>query len=127
SLDSVVSLRTFSKAAGLAGARLGYALAAPAVAEQLRKVLLPFSVSVMQVAVGLAVLDRPDLMAARVERVRQERDRVMTAMAGIPGMEVYPSVTNFVLFRVAEPAAVHRALLDAGVVVRRQDHLPGAA
>src|SRR5690606_31898688 len=71
--------------------------------------------------------DRPDLMAARVERVRQERDRVMTAMAGIPGMEVYPSVTNFVLFRVAEPAAVHRALLDAGVVVRRQDHLPGAA
>jgi len=125
-LPSTVSLRTFSKAAGLAGARLGYALTSPAVATQLRKVLLPFSVSVLQVAVGLAILDRPDVSAARVADVIAERARVVAALRRLPGVEVFPSVTNFVLFRVEDPAAVHRALLDADVVIRRQDHLQGA-
>lgn len=126
-VESAVSLRTFSKAAGLAGVRLGYALAQPEVATQLRKVLLPFNVSVMQVAAGLAILERPEVMAARVALAARERERVSEAMARLPGVEVYPSVTNFVLFKVDDPAAVHAGLLAAGVVVRRQDHLPGAA
>ena len=50
----------------------------------------------------------------------------MTAMERLPGVEVFPSVTNFVLFKVNDPAAVHRSLLAADVVIRRQDHLPGA-
>lgn len=126
-LPSTLSLRTFSKAAGLAGVRLGYALTSPEVATNLRKVLLPFSVSALQVAVGLSVLERPDLRAARIAATLGERDRVVAAMRLIPGVEVFPSVTNFVLFRVNDPAAVHGALLAAGVVIRRQDHLPGAA
>src|SRR5690606_19654054 len=125
-LPSAASLRTFSKAAGLAGARLGYALTSPAVATQLRKVLLPFSVSAMQVAVGLTVLERPEIGAARVAAVTAERARVMAALRRLSGVEVFPSVTNFVLFKVADPAAVHRALLGADIIVRRQDHLPGA-
>jgi histidinol-phosphate aminotransferase len=56
----VVLLRTLSKAFGLAGARLGYALAHPALAVELRKVVLPFSVSALQLAVGEAVLDAPE-------------------------------------------------------------------
>ena len=126
-LGSAVSLRTFSKAAGVAGARVGYALTHPAVAEQLRKVLLPFSVSIMQVAVALTVLERSHVTESRVARVRAERERVVAAMARLSGMEVFPSVTNFLLFRVDDPAAVHTALLSRDVVVRRQDHLPGAA
>ena len=125
-LPSAVSLRTFSKAAGLAGVRLGYALASPEVATNLRKVLLPFSVSALQVAVGLSVLERPASGAARVAAVASERPRVMAALQRLPGVEVFPSVTNFVLFKVNDPAAVHRALLAADVVIRRQDHLPGA-
>lgn len=125
-LPSTVSLHTFSKAAGLAGARLGYALTSPVVATHLRKVLLPFSVSALQVAIGLSVLDRPDVRAARVATAIDERTRVIAAMRRLPGVEVFPSVTNFVLFKVNDPAAVHRGLLDADVVVRRQDHLPGA-
>ena len=125
-LPAAVSLRTFSKAAGLAGVRLGYALTSPEVATNLRKVLLPFSVSALQVAVGLSVLERQDVSAARVAAVARERPRVMAALAQLPGVEVFPSVTNFVLFRVSDPAAVHGALLDADVVIRRQDHLQGA-
>ncbi len=124
-LPTLVRLRTFSKAAGLAGARLGYALAPPEVAVHLRKVLLPFCVGSPQVAAGLAVLQRPDLVAARVATVRAERPRLADAMARLPGVTVYPSVTNFLLFAVDDPAGVHARLLERGVVVRRQDHLPG--
>ena len=124
-LDSVVLLRTFSKALGLAGARLGYALAAPELAVHLRKVLLPFSVSALQVAAGLAALERPEAVAQRVTAVVAERERLAAALRTFPGIEVFPSVTNFVLFRVDDPGAVHSGLLERGVVVRRQDHLPG--
>lgn len=131
-LDSIrrhptsVGLRTFSKAAGLAGLRVGYALTSPEIATELRKVLLPFSVGTLQVATALAVLERPEVVAARVKEVVAERGRLLSELRRLPGVEPYDSVTNFVLFAVEDPAAVHRALLERGVVIRRQDHLPGA-
>lgn len=123
----VVRLRTLSKAFGLAGARLGYALAHPEVAVELRKALLPFSVSALQVAVAEAVLDAPDVVAERVERIVAERDRLSRALAAHRDVEVFPSVANFILMRVDDAAATYRGLLDRGVLVRRQDHLPGLA
>lgn len=121
-----VSLRTFSKAAGLAGLRLGYAMTSPEIATELRKVILPFSVGTLQVATAMAVLEHPEVMAERVATIVGERERLWRAMAGLPGVKPFPSVTNFILFEVTDPAAVHHGLLERGVVVRRQDHLPGA-
>lgn len=125
--ENSVALRTFSKAAGLAGARLGYALTSPDVATELRKVLLPFSVSALQVATALAVLERPEVQQERVARLVAGRHYLAEAMSSLPGTAVFPSDTNFILFRVDDPAAVHAGLLERDVVVRRQDHLPGAA
>lgn len=122
----VVVLRTFSKALGLAGARVGYAVAHPSVAEELRKALLPFSVSQWQVAVAMALLDEDELIARRVRHVLGERARMLHALAGMPGVEPFPSAANFILFRVPDAARWYEQLLGAGVVVRRQDHLPGA-
>ncbi len=121
----LVRLRTLSKAYGLAGARLGYALAAPEVAESLRKVILPFSVSALQVAVAQTVLAAPEFVAQRVTRLVAQRERLLAALRARPFVETFPSVTNFVLFRVADAAAVHAGLRARGVLVRRQDHLPG--
>jgi len=123
----VVRLRTLSKAFGLAGARLGYALAHPEVAVELRKALLPFSVSTLQVAVAEAVLDAPDVVASRVERTVAERERLSAALATRPDVEVFPSLANFLLLRVADAGATYHGLLERGVLVRRQDHLPGLA
>ncbi len=123
----VVRLRTLSKAFGLAGARLGYALAHPEVAVELRKALLPFSVSALQAAVAEAVLEAPDVVAERVGRTVAERERLIRALAARRDVEVFPSVANFVLMRVQDAAATHRGLLERGVLVRRQDHLPGLA
>jgi len=123
----VVRLRTLSKAFGLAGVRLGYALAHPEVAVELRKALLPFSVSALQVAVAEAVLDAPDVVAERVERIVAERERLSGVLAARRDVEVFPSVANFVLVRVKDAAGTYEGLLDRGVLVRRQDHLPGLA
>lgn len=121
--DRVVSLRTLSKAFGLAGARLGYALTNSALAENLRKVLLPFSVSALQIATGLSVLEAPDVLDARVEEALFERARVYDALRKLPGLEVFPSQTNFLLFRVADAETFYEALLARGILIRRQDHL----
>jgi histidinol-phosphate aminotransferase len=122
----VVLLRTLSKAFGLAGARLGYAVAHPALARDLRKVVLPFSVSALQLAVGAAVLDAPEWIDERVRATIAERERLAAELRE-RGVRFVPSVTNFILLTVADAAATHRGLLERGVLVRRQDHLPGLA
>ena len=121
----VVRLRTLSKAFGVAGARLGYALAHPEVAVELRKALLPFSVSALQVAVAETVLDAPGVVAERVALAVAERERIRSALSTRADVVVFPSVANFVLLRVDDAAATYAGLRDLGVLVRRQDHLPG--
>lgn len=125
-----LALRTFSKADALGGVRLGYALSHPDTAQQVGKVLLPFDVSALQAAVAEVVLGDPEAATARerrIETARRERERVHTALAAHPEVTVYPSVTNFLLFRVPDAEAVHQAFLNEGILVRRQDHLPGLA
>lgn len=124
---NAASLRTLSKAFGLGGVRLGYALTSPDLAREVQKLLLPFSVSALQLAVGLTVLEAPEYVAARAKEVRLERERLQRGLEALPGVEVFPSQTNFLLFRVGDAAAFFDHLLGAGVLVRRQDHLPGLA
>ena len=120
----VACLRTLSKAFGMGGVRLGFALAQPALAEQLQKVMMPFSVSSLQLAVGLTALAHPDFVAARVEETLRERTRLASSLRAL-GVEVFPSETNFLLFRVADAPSFYEALLARGVLIRRQDHLRG--
>lgn len=123
--ENVVVLRTLSKSAGLAGLRLGYALSTPAVASELRKVLLPFSVSDLQQELALAVISHQTELDVNVRQIISERKRLSDGLRGITGVQAYPSDANFILFRVDDAARVHARLLEHGVLVRRQDHLPG--
>jgi len=123
---NLVRLRTLSKAFGAAGTRIGYALAHPELAAELRKVLLPFSVSSVQAAVAHALLDRPEVVEARVALIIAERAR-LTAALRARGVAVRESVANFLMLQVEDAGAVHEALWRQGVLVRRQDHLPGLA
>ncbi len=119
------SLRTFSKAFGLGGVRLGYALTSPDLAQNVQKLLLPFSVSALQVATGLTVLEHPDYVAVRAAEAKRERAYLFAELQKLPGLEIYPSQTNFLLFRVDNAERLFDALLAEGILVRRQDHLPG--
>lgn len=111
-------LRTFSKAYGLAGLRVGYAAAEPRVAAALRATAVPFGVGAAAQAAVIASLAVPDLLAERVERIVVERERVLTALRA-RGRVVPDSQANFVWLRLgAGTAGVAAALERAGVLVR---------
>ena len=118
-------LRTFSKAWGLAGVRAGYLLASEEVARVVRHLMPPFGVpSPTVLAVELA-LEHPGYVTEAVEKVRRERERVYLELKAHPTWTPYPSHTNFLLVRTPDAAAAFEGLLKRGILVRRQDHLPG--
>jgi histidinol-phosphate aminotransferase len=120
---NVCVLRTFSKAYGLAGLRVGYAVAHPAVADALRRTAVPFGVSVLAEEAALASLkaEAGVELRDRVERLVAERTRVTAALRD-QGWVVPPSEANFVWLRTGQrTAAVTDAMAAAGVVVRPFD------
>jgi histidinol-phosphate aminotransferase len=116
---NVIVMRTFSKAMGMAGLRLGVLLAHPDVAAELEKPRLPFLVDRLSEATALAMLDRADLVADHVTELTAQRDRMLAALAGREDVETIPSAANFFIMRTAlQPSTLQAALLDEGVRVR---------
>ena len=111
--DGVVVIRTFSKSFGLAGARVGYALADAATAAELNRRQAPQPISGISAALALLGLAAPPGVAAQVE----ERDRCARALVAL-GLEPLPSATNFLFVPVDDPEALGQALLRSGIVVR---------
>jgi histidinol-phosphate aminotransferase len=124
---NVVLLRTFSKAFGLGGIRAGYLLAAPEVGRKLQAMLPPFDVPVHTAAILETVLEEPERAAEAGRRLAAERDRVTASLGGHPSWKVHPSRANFFLVRTPDAEAAWKGLLARGILVRRQDHLPGLA
>lgn len=115
---NLVVTRTFSKAFGLAGLRLGYALSDPGVADVLNRVRQPFNTSLAGQVAALAALDDHEHLEAGVTLNNRERRRVATACEAL-GLTVVPSVGNFILVDVGAPAGpLFEALLRQGVIVR---------
>jgi L-threonine-O-3-phosphate decarboxylase len=114
---NVVRLRSLTKDGAMPGLRLGYAVAAPAVARALDAVRPPWSVNAVAQAAGLAALADTAHLAAARDEVRRARAYVAGALTGL-GWRVHPSSTNFVLVEVGDAAATRAALLRRGVVVR---------
>jgi histidinol-phosphate aminotransferase len=112
-LDGVVVIRTLSKAFALAGARIGYALAEPAVARELNARQAPAPISTLSAAVALAVLANPP----DIRPVIEERERLAERFRGL-GLEPLPSATNFVYVPVERAVALAEHLLETGLVVR---------
>lgn len=110
--------RTMSKAFGLAGARVGYLAAAPALVDALRVVRLPYHLSAVTQAVALAALAHTDELMAQVASLRQERDALATWLLE-HGLDAVPSDANFILFgKFTDRHAVWQGLLDRGVLIR---------
>lgn len=123
----LVVSRTMSKAFALAGARVGYLAASAEVVDALRLVRLPYHLSALTQAAARTALAFTDELLGTVEAVKRQRDRMVDGVRAL-GLEVVPTEANFLLFgRFQEPAAVWRALLDAGVLVRDVSTGPGLA
>ena len=114
----VAVLHTFSKAYGLAGLRIGYAIAPTEVAANQRKVAVPFGVTDLAQAAAVASLDAEDELAVRIAEVVDQRERLVDVLrdAGWPAV---PSEANFVWAPVGDRSGELDELLHAGGVVAR--------
>ncbi len=114
----LVVTRTMSKAFALAGGRLGYLAADPALVDALRLVRMPYHLATQTQAVALAALEHADLMLETVGAIKAERDRLVAELTAM-GLDPVPSDANFVLFGGLEDSqTTWSALLERGVLVR---------
>jgi histidinol-phosphate aminotransferase len=117
---NLVISRTLSKAAALAGVRVGYMLGDPALLREVEKVVPPFSVNLFARLAALAALSDAEATAARVVAIVSERDRMAKALAGSPGGSISESHANFLYLRPDRPAEqLFEALWNRGVLVRK--------
>ena len=114
---NLVVLRTVSKL-GLAGIRLGYLAGRPQWLAQLNKVRQVYNVNVLTEAVARFMLERLDVLEAQAVEIRDERERLGTALRAIDGLTVFPSRANFFLVRVHDAERTDQRLRRQGVLVR---------
>ncbi len=114
---NLVICRTFSKIYGLAGLRVGYALASAQVADLMNRVRQPFNVNNLALAGALAALDDTAFLQASYDLNRAGMAQIVSALERLK-LDFIPSYGNFVTFRAGDAASVNQKLLRQGVIVR---------
>lgn len=124
--DNLIILRSFSKFAGIAGARVGYLITNPELSSVFDSIRFPMGVSALSALLAEYVLtyDR-DWIQKRVHMIRSERDRLKPRLESF-GYHVYPSQTNFFLVRIGEQAAqITAALASRDLLISARHTAPG--
>jgi histidinol-phosphate aminotransferase len=120
---NAILMRTFSKAFGLAGMRIGYAIAHAAAIKLLRKVKVPWSLPAISIAAATAALEDIEEFETRMGTLRKERKVLMGALRRIPGLDVIPSEGNFILLDAVRTGIPAETILQEmfnqeGVMIR---------
>lgn len=122
---NLVVVRTFSKAMGLAGIRLGYCIAHPVVIDYLLKVKAPYNVNSVSATLGLQALGILEERQRLIDRIRSERQKLMNSLRDVSFVQiVYPSDANFLLVRVKNAQFVFTELKHRGIIVRDRSAEP---
>ena len=122
---NLIVLQTLSKAWGMAGLRIGLAIADPAVIALMSKVKYPYNINVLAQEMALRKLDAA-AKGAEVAGIVGQRFRLEKELAGCGEVKgVYPSDANFLLVKFDSPAEVYGRLLTGGVIVRDRSRVPG--
>ncbi|MHB1427284.1 MAG: histidinol-phosphate transaminase [Rhodocyclaceae bacterium] len=114
---NLIITRTFSKIYGLAGLRVGFAVASPELADLMNRVRQPFNVNNLAIAAACAALDDHVFIAESYQLNRRGMEQIVAGLKRL-GLEHIPSHGNFVTFAVNDGAAVNQKLLRQGVIVR---------
>ena len=114
---NLIVMRTMSKS-GLAGVRLGYMAGHPDWLREFDKVRAPYNVNVLTQTTVEFALEHHAVLEDQAARLRAERPGLAAALAALPGVEVFPSDANFILFRVADAAAVFDRLKSRKVLIK---------
>jgi histidinol dehydrogenase len=118
-LPNLIVLRTFSKAMAMAGLRVGYLLASPALAREVHKATLPYNVNFFSETAVEVACERFDLLKPQVDMIVRERDRLMSGVSSIAGLSPVDSTGNFFVARTAiSPRKVFEELLARDILIR---------
>ncbi|MBO4400259.1 MAG: histidinol-phosphate transaminase [Selenomonadaceae bacterium] len=115
---NLIVARTFSKAYGLAGARVGYMLAAADVTRMIGKTFMPYHLNTLSLAAADIVYQMRDEFVPRIQMAVAERQRLSERLKKLAGVEVFPSQTNFVLIRLERAAELTEYLESLEIGVR---------
>ena len=116
---NVVVLQTFSKAQGLAGARVGMAFAHPDIIGVLNKIKAPYNLNVLSQQAVFDRLDNADAVANEVQLMLKEKEVLTSTIQQLRLVkEIFPSDANFILIRVDDSQLRYKQLIDKGIVVR---------
>ena len=115
--SNLIVLRTFSKVYGLAGVRIGYAIASEDVIAQLNRIRSPFNTSVVAQAAGLAALEDVEHVE-RSRKANREEKRFLEERLAAMKIRVLPSVSNFLLLLIPNAAVIYERLLGLGIIAR---------
>ena len=121
---NLLILRTFSKAFSLAGVRMGYILGNAEVIREFLKVRQPYSVDAVSQAIAREVFSERQKFERGIMAIISERDRLLEELAKVPGVTVYPSDSNYILFKLEGADKVWEALYARGILVRDFSHAP---
>jgi histidinol-phosphate aminotransferase len=119
---NLVVMRTLSKL-GLAGIRLGYMSAAPALLAEFEKVRPPYNVNVLTQTAAEFVLDHLDILDRQALALNEARAGLAASLAALPGVEVFPSAANFLLVRTAKCDQACARLLESKVMVKNMSKM----
>ena len=121
--ENIVIGRTFSKAFGLAGMRIGYAVAPEWIASQFLRVISPFSACIISEIAAVAALNDPKYLQKSIQMVQTERQKLVKAILETTPYKTWPSEGNFILVDVS-PNTSKKAVdtfLKCGIIVRSCD------
>ena len=122
---NLVVLQTMSKSFGLAGIRLGIAIADPEVIGFMMKVKAPYNVNKLTSAVAIKGFSYLNAMNAKIKQIKTEREKVIRKLEQIPQVQkVYPTDANFLIFRIHHALDVYRKVAEKGVVIRYRGNEP---
>lgn len=116
---NLIITRTFSKAMGLAGLRIGYLIAHPALITEINKAKLPYNLNIFSEFVALKLLDHYDLVNKNVEKILSEKERLTRELFELNNVTPFPSEANFFMIKTPTRAPeLFDKLADKGVLVR---------
>lgn len=121
---NLVIMRTFSKAFGMAGLRLGYLLGQPKTISLINRVRQPFNVNSFSQMVGILALGYVEEYQEQIQRIKTETQKLYEGLTRFPNIVVYPTKANFILFKPADPDGWTEKLLKRGFLVRNMGDLP---
>lgn len=122
-IPNLVVLRTFSKAWGMAGIRLGMAFADPELIEVMMKVKAPYNLNTLTIQTALKALEKKSWVDSKKSVICSERTRLMTQLKKM-AEKVFDSEANFILFRVKNAQSVYDRLIQKGIITRYRGNDP---